>query len=249
MSIHEQESLLDHGFVVVPGLISPERCEAIRQAAQEQLNEAETPLEFEADLLYPGAPESKYAPGGNTVRRLVGAYDRHYEFAQWATSPAIRDWMEAYFNEAPHLVLSHHNTIFTKHPTYGSLTDWHRDGRHWLYKSGDLVNAWLALGDEHVDNGALWFVPSSNNMHIAPDRFTKAKFLRADLPENRALVEKAVSPTLKAGDVVFFHANTLHAAGKNHTDQVKLSLVFTYHGASNSPLPGTRSASKPEVAF
>lgn len=63
------------------------------------------------------------------------------------------------------------------------------------------------------------------------------------------MIQKAVSPALKAGDVVFFHCNTLHSAGKNLSDQVKFSLVFTYHGASNVPLPGTRSASKPEVAF
>jgi phytanoyl-CoA hydroxylase len=25
--------------------------------------------------------------------------------------------------------------------------------------------------------------------------------------------------------------------------------VYTYHGASNVPLPGSRSASKPEIAF
>jgi phytanoyl-CoA hydroxylase len=56
-----------------------------------------------------------------------------------------------------------------------------------------------------------------------------------------------VSPALNAGDVVFFHCNTLHSAGKNLTDRVKFSLVYTYHGASNAPLPGTRSASKPEV--
>jgi phytanoyl-CoA hydroxylase len=48
---------------------------------------------------------------------------------------------------------------------------------------------------------------------------------------------------------VFFHCNTLHSAGKNITDHVKFSLVYTYHGASNVPLPGSRSASKPEVAF
>jgi phytanoyl-CoA hydroxylase len=56
-----------------------------------------------------------------------------------------------------------------------------------------------------------------------------------------------VSPALEPGDVVFFHCNTLHSAGKNLTDQVKFSLVFTYRGASNAALPGTRSASKPEV--
>ena len=51
------------------------------------------------------------------------------------------------------------------------------------------------------------------------------------------------------GDVVFFHCNTLHSAGQNRSDQVKFSLVYTYHGVSNRPLPGTRSAAKPEVQF
>jgi phytanoyl-CoA hydroxylase len=54
---------------------------------------------------------------------------------------------------------------------------------------------------------------------------------------------------LNAGDVVFFHCNTLHSAGKNLTDQVKFSLVYTYRGASNLPLPGTRSASMEDVAL
>ena len=63
------------------------------------------------------------------------------------------------------------------------------------------------------------------------------------------LIRTAVSPELKAGDVVFFHCNTLHSAGKNLSDAVKFSLVYTYRGASNAPLPGTRSAGKEEVAL
>ncbi|MFP3560441.1 phytanoyl-CoA dioxygenase family protein, partial [Paraburkholderia sp. SIMBA_049] len=56
-------------------------------------------------------------------------------------------------------------------------------------------------------------------------------------------------PPLQTGDVVFFHCNTLHSAGQNRSDQVKFSLVYTYHGVSNRPVPGTRSATKPEVQF
>jgi len=100
-----------------------------------------------------------------------------------------------------------------------------------------------------VDNGALWLVPQSHTATFTSDRFDDAKFFRSDLPENQALIQTAVSPELKPGDVVFFHCNTLHSAGKNLSDQVKFSLVYTYHGASNVPLPGSRSASKPEIAF
>jgi len=86
-------------------------------------------------------------------------------------------------------------------------------------------------------------------MMFTSERFDDAKFFRADLPENQELIRTAVSPELKAGDVVFFHCNTLHSAGQNLTDDVKFSLVYTYHGASNLPLPGSRSASKPEVVL
>jgi phytanoyl-CoA hydroxylase len=58
-----------------------------------------------------------------------------------------------------------------------------------------------------------------------------------------------VSPRLAPGDAVFFHCNTLHSAGRNGSDAVKFSLVYSYHGASNRPKPGTRSAAKSEVAL
>jgi phytanoyl-CoA hydroxylase len=157
--------------------------------------------------------------------------------------------MELYFGEEPRLSRAHHNCMMTKHPAYGSLTGWHRDVRYWSFERDDLVSVWLAVGSETVDNGALWLVPKSHSESFTSDRFDEAKFFRSDLEENQAWIRAAVSPELKAGDVVFFHCNTLHSAGKNLSDQVKFSLVYTYHGASNVPLPGTRSAAKPEVAF
>jgi phytanoyl-CoA hydroxylase len=244
--VHE---LRDTGFVVVKDMIPEPQLNAMRETARRQLAEAATPLEFEADLRYPGAPDSKDAPGGHTVRRLLDAYSRDPQFAHWATSPDVRGWMELYFGETPYLSRAHHNCVMTKHPQYGSLTGWHRDVRYWAFERDDLVSVWLALGEETVDNGALWLVPGSHKLAFTSERFDQDKFFRADIPENTELIRSAVSPKLAPGDVVFFHCNTLHSAGKNLTDQVKFSLVYTYRGASNAALPGTRSASKPEVAL
>ena len=72
--VHE---LRQKGYVIVKGLVSKERCDAMRAVARQQLAEAAAPVEFEADLKYPGAPDSKDAPGGHTVRRLLDAYVRH----------------------------------------------------------------------------------------------------------------------------------------------------------------------------
>ena len=111
---------------------------------------------------------------------------------------------------------AHHNCLMTKHPHYGSLTNWHRDIRFWSFAREDLVSAWFALGKEEVDNGALWFVPGSHRMAFDADRFDEAKFFRTDRADNGALISTARSPRLAPGDAVFFHCNTLHSAGKNH---------------------------------
>jgi len=241
-------TLQEQGFVVVPGMIAPDRIAALRQRVEQQLAEHAAPLEYEADLRYPGAPASRDSHGGDTVRRLLDAYVRDPLFAAWASAPEVSAWLRQYFGTEVWLSRAHHNCVMTKHPTYGSLTGWHRDIRYWSFERDDLVSTWLALGPETAENGGLWFVPGSHRMRFPPEAFDQAKFFRADLPENAALIERAYAPTLAPGDVVFFHCNTLHSASQNASNAVKFSMVFTYHGALNAPLPGTRSSAKPEVA-
>jgi phytanoyl-CoA hydroxylase len=242
-------ALRDTGYVIVRGLLAPERLARLRAVAQAQLLQHDAPLEYEADLRYPGAPQARTDHGGETVRRLLDAYARDAQFAQFASDESIVQWLRQYFDSTVSLSRAHHNCLMTKHPTYGSLTGWHRDFRYWAFERDDLVSTWLALGPETAANGGLWFVPGSHRMVFGAERFDAAKFFRSDLPENQALIATAVSPELHAGDVVFFHCNTLHSAGRNTSSEVKLSLVFTYHGADNAPLPGTRSAAKPEVVL
>jgi len=42
--------------------------------------------------------------------------------------------------------------------------------------------------------------------------------------------------------VLFFDSRLFHAAGRNSSNAVKLSVAFAYFGASNRPIEGTRSA-------
>jgi phytanoyl-CoA hydroxylase len=241
------EELNERGYVVVPGFVPDRELTELNVAARSQLARRAQPLELEADLRYPGAPSSRVAAGGETVRRLLDAYARDPAFGARATDPAVRGWMQAYFGEPALMSRAHHNCLMTKHPRYGSMTGWHRDIRYWSFARDNLVSMWLALGEEDVENGALWLVPGSHRMAFDADRFDEARFFRADRADNAAIIQDAVSPPLASGDALFFHCNTLHSAGQNLSEQVKFSLVYTYHGMSNAPTPGTRSASKPEV--
>jgi len=247
-SVAEQVATLrEQGFVVARQFASPETVQAIRAEAQRQLAEAIEPLEYEADLQYPGAPSSRQAQGGGTVRRLLNAYSRGRLFQDWATTPAVATWLRTYFADTPVLSRTHHNCVMTKHPAYGSLTGWHQDIRYWSFTDDDLVSTWLALGPETADNGGLFFLPGSHAASFSASQFDERKFFREDLPENQSWIDRAICPELQSGDVVFFHCRTLHAARQNSSDQVKLSLVHTYHPQTCQPLPGTRSASIPGV--
>jgi phytanoyl-CoA hydroxylase len=243
------ETLRDKGYVVIPAFVPLPQVTKLNAVARAQLAARVDPLEFEADLQYPGAPRSHAAAGGEAVRRLLDVYGRDPAFAEIAASPRMREWMEAYFGETVLLSRAHHNCLMTKHPLYGSLTGWHRDIRFWSFEREDLVSVWFALGEETIDNGALWFVPGSHNAEFDADRFDDAKFFRADRTDNSDILRTAESPRLAAGDAVFFHCNTLHSAGRNRSDAVKFSLVYTYHGRSNAAKAGTRSSSKPEIAL
>jgi phytanoyl-CoA hydroxylase len=235
------------GYLIVRALAAVELCERIRRLAREHLSAETAPLEYEADVSYPGAPASRDAPGGRTVRRLLQASARAPLLREWATSPAISGRLRQLLG--PQVVLSqaHHNCIMTKDPSYSSITSWHRDIRYWAFEKPELVSVWLALGREHYKNGCLLLLPGSHAMEFRPDQLDAAQFLRTEPDENRELLRTQLAAELEPGDVLFFHCRLFHAAGHNQSADTKYSLVFTYHAADNRPLPESRSAALPGI--
>ena len=235
------------GFAIARGLVPLRTVGHMLGIAREHLAAAIPPLEYEADIRYPGAPASLEAPGGRTVRRLLQAYARDPAFRTWATSAAVAELLRGRLG--PHLELSqaHHNCIMTKHPRHSSVTGWHRDVRYWCFERPELVSVWLALGRERRENGCLLVIPGSHAMAFPPDALDASHFLRTDIERNRSLLDTAVEIELDPGDVLFFDCRLFHAAGRNETGVTKFSLVFTYHAAENRPLAGTRSASLPDI--
>ncbi len=236
------------GYVVVRGLCAPERCALLRGRVLEHLGGTWGPVEYEADVGYPGAPGSREEPGGATVRRLLNGYAREAAFRDWAAGSDVADYLRVLFGRDDVLLSQcHHNCIMTKHPGYSSATLWHQDIRYWSFDRPELVSVWLALGPEHARNGALKVIPGSHQLDLDRGRLDSKLFLRPELDDNRALIEAARTVELDEGDTLFFHCRLFHAAGMNLSDEIKLSPVFTYHAADNRPIPGTRSAQLPGV--
>lgn len=235
------------GYAIVRGLAEESLRLQMRQAALDGLAHFIEPIEYEADVHYPGAPATRESVGGRTVRRLKQAHGRGFVFTEWIQHPGVVGRLRQLLGPEVICPLAHHNCIMTKSPQFSSETGWHQDIRYWSYQQPELVSVWLALGSEHVDNGCLQLLPGTHRLPISRDRLDADLFLRPDLAENQELIRTAVRAELEPGDVLFFHCRTFHAAGANHTNETKLSVVFTYRSADHRPLPGSRSASLPEL--
>ena len=235
------------GYVVVKNLAPGEARQRMLDLAKRDLASGAGPLEYEADVRYPGAPPSLEAPGGRTVRRLLKAYSRDPVYAEWAVSDALGSRLRQLLGPRVELSQAHHNCVMTKDPRFSSSTGWHRDVRYWSFERPELVSVWLALGREHHENGCLLVLPGSHAVDLAEDQVDAAQFLRTDMAQNQALLSRQADVELDPGDVLFFDARLFHAAGRNETPETKFSVVFTYHAATNRPLSGSRSASVPDV--
>lgn len=237
------QQFMRDGFIILRNLASGVIRQAMIDVVETSLQPALGPLEYESDLSYPGAPADTTSPGGFTPRRLLNAYARDSVFREWARAPEVISTLKQLIgSEHISLTQNHHNCIMTKMPEFSSKTGWHQDIRYWSFDRPELVNVWLALGDEPLAKGGMKFIPGSHKLQLDRGRFDAELFLRSDLPENMELIDTAVDAELKAGDVLFFHCRTFHVAGENKTSEAKYSLVFSYHAADNLPIPGTRSA-------
>jgi phytanoyl-CoA hydroxylase len=243
----EREQFERDGYVIARGLARPDLCRRMLDVVIAAVAAGTPPVEYEADLHYPGAPRSREVAGGNTIRRLKEAHGRDPVFREWVAHPPLRARLRQLLGPRLVMPLAHHNCVMTKQPRFSSETGWHQDIRYWSFARPELVSVWLALGRESTENGCLYLIPGTHRMEFARERFDDSLFLRPELPENAALIARKVPAPLEPGDVLFFHCRTFHAASRNETDQTKHSAVFTFRPEGNPPLAGTRSASQPEL--
>lgn len=236
------------GYLVLPALLTKPLAAQILGVARQQLADKTPPFELEADVAYPGAPLSRRAAGGATIRRLLRAYDRNPLFQALARQAMVVQGIKKILGvRALYLNPNHHNCVMTKQPAHSSATLWHRDTRYWHFTDKYLINVWFALRDEHAANGAIKVLPGSHRWEVPTNALDAQQFLKLDHADNQARLATARVVELNAGDALLFSAHTFHAAAKNTTAQSKFSLVYTYHGAGTRPLENTRSATYPPI--
>ena len=248
LTLAQQQQFKIDGYLVLPKLLSDAQTQELRELSELHLQQRIKPFELEAELQYPGAPNSKNSSGGSTIRRLQNAYSRAKLFQAYAIHTDIVDAIKHILSEEQlWLNPNHHNCVMTKQAKYSSETLWHRDTRYWSFSDKYLINAWFALDDELKSNGAMKILPGSHRWEVRENALDKDQFLKLDHPDNEVRLKTARTVALNRGDVLLFSAHCFHAAGKNVSEKTKYSMVFTYHGKNTLPIGGTNSAKLEEI--
>lgn len=136
------------------------------------------------------------------------------------------------------------DSLITKKPnrqtTQGGI-DWHTDKAYWpTCSSNQLITAWIPLQDVCMEMGPLCVLNKSHLWTQTEALKSYFGFHRPELGSFEDFLRKHHYPiektfmTLKAGQVSFHHAQTIHCSEPNISDRDRMSLTVHFQGEQNS---------------
>ena len=136
-------------------------------------------------------------------------------------------------------VYHYHSKMILKDALTGGAWAWHQDYGYW-YQNGllfpDLCSVMIAVDAATKENGCLQLLKSSHKMgrinHVLSGEQAGADRERVSEAEKRLVL---IHAEMEAGDAVFFHSNTLHCSGANHSENSRWAMICCYNAASNDP--------------
>lgn len=120
---------------------------------------------------------------------------------------------------------------------------WHQDLSYWNCMHGPTVfTAWVAFDDVNLDNGCMKMVPESHRWGVMNgsdffDQDLKKQEERMRLPDGKNF--EPVPIILKAGQISFHHALTIHGSGPNVSSGPRRSMAIHFMAGDTRYKTGT----------
>ncbi|MEM9293425.1 MAG: phytanoyl-CoA dioxygenase family protein [Acidobacteriota bacterium] len=232
------------GFVVLDGLFDAEEVQLMNERTQTLFGQPSSARVLEKD--------------GKTVRAVHGCHLHDDLFGAMVRDPRLIDPAQQLLGGDVYVFQF---KINAKAAFTGDVWEWHQDYIFWREEDGvercDLVNVAIFLDEVHEFNGPLTFIPGSHREGVLavparegkPDSYEEApdwiSNLTADIKYRmrRQEIERLVSahgieaPKGKAGSVLLFHPNVVHASVGNLSPFDRSLLVTTYNLTTNAAPP------------
>ena len=220
------------GFIVVEGLVSPDRLSALRQIIAELVAGAAVVDAHTAVYdLEPG-----HTRADPKVRRVKAPHKVHPSFDALVRSPAV---MEVLRRLIGHDLRLHGSKLNLKSARYGSPVEWHQDWAFYPHTNDDILAIGVMLDDMDLENGPLLVTPGSHrgpvwNHHGDDGRFAGM----VDPVDIGPQIERAVALTGRAGSMSFHHVRALHGSALNTSNRSRNLLLYEVAAADAWPILG-----------
>ena len=208
------------GYVVVPGLFSPDEVAEIREIFDTAAKSAPVPDYFE--------PVGLAEAGGDPLKMFPRYMHPHRTIRRtrdFLLHPGVMQILEAIFG---HEALAVQSMFYYKPPGARGQA-MHQDNFYLLAEPHTCVAAWTAIDDIGPENGGMYLVPTTNDLAIScPEVADSRESFTSHLVRTPA-GKKAIPCVMKAGDTLFFNGNLLHGSGPNRTkDRFRRSFIGHY---------------------
>ncbi len=202
------EEQIDHyfrdGYLIVRGLISPERLAPVRERAAELVNDNDR---FQPHIYQFDHPDTNdpiiHAPFLD--ERVIKAVEQIFH------GPA----------------LAYYGFLALLPARYGKGLPWHQDNQYTQFH-GLALNTFIAVDRVEPDMGHLWIAPGSHRHGTLPsieaDEETGTHHRTIDFEPTGGFC----LPAFNAGDAVLFDRNTLHRSLENMTDRPRICYAAQF---------------------
>ncbi|UXZ53555.1 ectoine hydroxylase [Halomonas sp. 7T] len=225
-----------NGFLFIPNLISGEELSALCQEMSELMN----------NDTYRDKEFSVTEPASHEIRSLFAVHKLSKRFEKLAKDERLAGAARQIIGDDPYV---HQSRINYKPGFAGKGFNWHSDFETWHAEDGmphmHAVSASLILTDNHEFNGPLMLIPGSHLEFVpclgeTPEdnhkSSLKAQEVGVPSPEVlTTLVEKhgIKAPKGKAGGLLLFDCNTLHASNANLSPDPRSNVFFVFNRPDN----------------
>jgi len=235
------------GFVVLEDVFMPEEVARMRFTANEMRDH---PQSLAAETVVS-------EPNGGAVRSVFSPHRQSDDFDLVSRDPRLADLARFILDDEVYI---HQSRLNYKPAFKGKEFYWHSDFETWHAEDGmprmRALSMSVMLTDNHPQAGPVMFVPGSHRQFIAcvgetPDDNYKSSLKKQEtgIPDKASIASMVedggiTAPAPKAGSVVVFDCNTLHASNGNITPFERMNAFFVFNAWSNR-LKAPYGASKP----
>ncbi|WNL38486.1 ectoine hydroxylase [Halomonas sp. PAMB 3232] len=224
------------GFLFIPNLISGDELEELCDDITELMNRDE----------FRNREFSITEPESNEIRSLFAVHKLSERLGALASDDRVAGAARQIIGDDPYI---HQSRINYKPGFAGKGFNWHSDFETWHAEDGmprmDAVSASLILTDNHEFNGPLMLIPGSHKEFVPclgetpkDNHKSSLKAQEVGVPSAEALSELVAkhgieAPKGKAGGLLLFDCNTLHASNANLSPDPRSNVFFVFNRLDN----------------